>query len=150
MIITENETAVPFDLKSHNGVITLRNPATGNHRTVRIVTQPKDANFAAGQRILQLMTGSDNESSYTGFAFVTIRDLEVRVHVWKSKRGEDGEKSSWQQIAAMIQFPDHYINLGVEYMFEGRCRVCNCKLTNPTSIAKGVGPVCAERAGSNL
>lgn len=29
----------------------------------------------------------------------------------------------------------------------GRCSVCNRKLTDPVSVANGIGPICAERFG---
>jgi hypothetical protein len=132
----------PYNLLTHNGIITMRNPATGNHRTVRITTQGKDEKFAPGQRILSLLTGPDK---WIPFAFVGVRDFSPTVNVWWSKRGANTEKSDWERIALMVLYPDHYLGRGIEYMFEGRCRVCNRSLTNPESIESGIGPVCAGR-----
>ena len=32
----------------------------------------------------------------------------------------------------------------------GKCSVCNRDLTDPESVSKGIGPVCAERFGFNV
>ena len=37
-----------FGLETHNGTITVSNPATGQHRTFRVRTQKPDARFAPG------------------------------------------------------------------------------------------------------
>ncbi len=134
-------------IKLFNGRYTMKNRATGEHRTFMLKTQPEDAAFAAGKRILSLLTGPDNESDYTGFAFVD----EDGIHVWKSKRSLDGSKSAWQYYAELLwsfgvdagfsSFAGEY-----EFMMEGRCARCNRALTEPESIANGIGPICAEKA----
>lgn len=131
-----------YSIATHNGEITMRNPETGGHRTVRIKTQAADANFAPGERIISLLVGSDNTSDYQGFGFV--KD-DGRVIVWKRYRG-NGTPSAHQRLALMVQYPDHYEALGVEYMFSTRCRVCNRKLTTPESIESGIGPICEGRS----
>ena len=50
-----------------NGEITLTNRETGEHRTFRIRTNKEDARFAPGERVIALLTGPDNTTSYTGF-----------------------------------------------------------------------------------
>ena len=47
----------PFDVRTHNGTITIHNPKTGDHRTFQIKTQPADAKFAPGRRVVSLLTG---------------------------------------------------------------------------------------------
>lgn len=124
----------PFNLETHNGCLTLFNPATGNHRTIRVITQKKDANFAAGERVIQLLTGPDNTRSYTGFGFVKEGG---KINVWRKKQGTE-----FDRYADMVEHPEKYQEVGIEYKFEGRCRVCNRLLTDPESIELGVGPVC--------
>lgn len=141
---TATTTEAPFDLATHNGIITMHNPATGNHRTIRVKTQPEDARFAPGERILELLSGPDNTRDYQGFAFVNVLgDGSVRIALWRSKNTQ-----VWRQLAAMVQFPGHYIDkFNIEYLFEGRCRVCNRLLSTPESVASGIGPVCSNRQG---
>lgn len=127
-----------------NGTHTIRNRETGEYRTFRVRTQKDDAKFAPGKRVLSLLTGSDNEASYTGFAFVEEDDIKV----WRSKTGEE-KWSNFDWFADMLfdlaandgkKYGDKY-----EIMTEGRCIVCNRKLTTPESIETGIGPVCAGR-----
>jgi hypothetical protein len=129
--------------KVHNGFYTLNSRRTGEHRTFRIHTQPKDAEFAPSQRILGLLTGPDNESDYSGFAFVD----DQGIHVWRSKRGGD---ALFEQYAEMLwsltldaghsQWAENY-----QIMLDGRCVRCNRRLTTPESIRSGVGPICEGR-----
>lgn len=131
-------TTAPYNLATHNGTITIENPATRQHRTFSIRTQPEDAKFAPGQRIVALLTGPCNESDYQGFGFVAE---DGTVLVWRSKRGGDFEK-----FADMLANPVSWMTrTGVNYLFEGRCIRCNRKLTTPESIRTGIGPVCAGR-----
>lgn len=132
---TATESQV-FDIRTHNGRITASNPATGNHRTFRVRTQPQDAKFAPGKRVVSLLVGPDNESDYQGFAFVD----EFGIQVWRSKLG-----GVYETYARMLANPDAWAEKGVEWQFEGRCRVCNRALTDPVSIELGIGPVCREQ-----
>lgn len=138
----------------HNGTYTLINEG-GVHRTFAIKTQDKDAKFAPGERTVGLLSGTDNERSYTGFGFVK----EDRIIVWKSKRGENGTMSAYEWYAEMLvnaakaiadlqdqEEPEaEFIVRGNRYkvMVSKRCMKCNRKLTTPESIRMGIGPVCA-------
>ena len=51
---------------THNGRFTVTSTKTGEHRTFRIRTQPDDAKFAPKERVITLLIGPDNESSYKG------------------------------------------------------------------------------------
>ena len=132
-------------LKIFNGRYTLKSRRSGEHRTFEIKTQDKDARFAAGKRIVALLTGPDNTADYTGFGFVE----EYGIVVWKSKRGTD-KKSPFDWYAEMLwslaldgalsPFSQDY-----EFMMAGTCVVCNRPLTEPESIRTGIGPICREK-----
>ena len=130
--------AAPYNLATHNGCITVVNPATGNHRTFRIKTQKKDAGFKPGERLVGIMDGPDNIRNYTNFGTV---NEDGSIYVWYNHRSP-----ATMQNAAIISDPVRYMaSHNLEYMFEGRCRICNRKLTNPESIASGLGPECGGR-----
>lgn len=132
--------ASSFNLATHNGFLTIQSP-TGQHRTVRIRTQSASANFAPGQRIVGLLTGPDNEHDYQDFGFVGVLPCgQAVVRLWQRCRTEFFEK-----LSLILMYPDHYAGLGVKYLFEGRCRVCNHTLTTPESLARGIGAKCAAR-----
>jgi len=128
-----------MDIRTHNGTVTLKNPATGNHRTFQIRTQPDDSKFAPGQRIVALMDGPDNVNSYRPFGFISESGW---INLWRKHR----ESKTFQTYAHMLRDPNHWEeNHSIEYLHEGRCRICNRKLTTPDSVESGIGPVCAAR-----
>jgi hypothetical protein len=132
---TAMQTTASFTVGTHNGTITCSNPQTGESRTFRIKTQAADSKFAAGQRILSLLTGPDNESDYQGFAFV---DSMGRVRVWRSRLGTQFEKLG--RFVERLEY--HQQTHGIQVQWAAKCRVCNRKLTTPESIASGIGPIC--------
>ena len=126
-----------FSLNTHNGTITIENTHKGTHRTFRIRTQKPDAKFAPSERILSLLIGADNENDYQGVGFVKA---DGRVILWKRHRTD-----YMQALVRVLQRPDVFRAKGCEYHFEGKCRVCNRKLTTPESVKSGIGPVCGGK-----
>jgi Family of unknown function (DUF6011) len=134
-----------FDLAVHNGMVTMRNPATGDHRTFRIATQADDAAFAHGKRIVSLLSGPDRDDPADWRAFGFAED--GRVKVWSRFRGTDGSRSVWDVYGRLLTWPSHFSEKkGLVYLIEAKCRRCNRPLTVPASIALGYGPECSERA----
>lgn len=133
-----------FNVATHNGCITMFNPETGQHRTFRIRTQPKDSTFNPGSRIVALLTGPDNTHDYQQFGFVNPNGSIV---LWRRFR----DSAVFQAYVNMLRFPKTYMERhGIQYRYEGRCRVCNAKLTNPDSIISGIGPICGGRQAGDV
>ena len=139
-----------------NGIYTIRFTKSGDHRTLRVKTVRQGK--LQGKRILELLTGPDNESSYTAFAFVE----DDHVMVWKSKRAPAKPRgyfegsywsplySKWQKAAAVftdlvLRGQGGYWKSYCELMLSANCRRCNRTLTTPESIEAGIGPECAQR-----
>ena len=137
MIETEPRIDDVFNIATHNGIVTVENTNKGTHRTFRIKTQPTDAKFAPGERILSVLTGSDNTSDYTQVAFVKE---DGRIILWRRY-----EQSQYAQVVRVLQYPEHYKAIGCVYHYEGHCRRCNRLLTTPESLRSGIGPVCDGR-----
>jgi hypothetical protein len=153
-----SETAPKRAAKIFNGKYTVLSPS-GEHRTFRIKTMPsadkqreqnpdpKFKPFAPDKRVIGLLTGSDNQSSYTNFGFVD----DDGIHVWTSKRGTDGgEKSQYEKNAACLWSlltteKGFFAQRGFTVEQSCTCVVCNRELTNPESILTGIGPECAGR-----
>jgi hypothetical protein len=131
-----------FSPKTHNGAITVHNPKTEGHRTFLIRTMARGA--YEGKRIVMLLIGPNREdnSSWMWFGFATE---QYGISVFRSKRG-NGKPSSFEKLARILNAPKKGEKAGLRFLFEGRCRRCNRKLTTPTSIESGMGPVCAGRA----
>ena len=137
-----------MNLKIFNGRYTLKNRRTGEHRTFEIKTQASDAQFAAGKRVVALLTGPDNTVDYTGFGFVE----DSGIVVWKSKRGEASKKSPYEWYAEMLwslalDSGSSAFAEGYEFLQEGTCAVCNRTLTEPLSLKTGIGPTCRGKTG---
>jgi len=94
-------------------------------------------------RFVQLLTGNDNETSFSYIGYVR---RGVFFYGDKSKIGRDAKSVQafewvWKNLQRNI------ITSNTEIWHEGRCGMCNRKLTVPSSVASGIGPECAERAG---
>ena len=125
----------------HNGLYTIRNKETGNWRTFRIKTQPADAKFAPGERILGLLTGPDNTSSYKGFAFVN----DSGVHLWNRYKNDKNLSVYAKMVWALLTIPTHPLQPKYQIDISKRCLICNRPLTTPESLDTGIGPICAGR-----
>ena len=123
-----------FDITSHNGKLTIRNPKTNGYRTFSIRTQKDDARFAPGKRIVALLNGPDNTKNYQSFGFVR-KNGTISLFLSKST-------GVWKKHDDMIVSPLFYPS--AEYLFEGHCRVCN-RLLTPDSIKAGIGPTCQKK-----
>jgi len=125
-----------------NGKYTLKNPATGQHKTFKIHT--KQRGNLKGKRILSLLVGPDNMNSYRGFAFVN----DDGIKVWSKYCTEN---SVWQKYANILwdvltnYDNSSYIKRGLQLFKEARCIRCNRTLTHPDSIEMGIGPECAGK-----
>lgn len=115
--------------------------ASGERRTIRIRTQPTDAGFAAGERIMAYLSGADNDTAYTRFAFYSLKG-DGKVHIWARFAAE----SVLAQCARVLEDVDAAEAAGLAYALEsGNCWRCGHTLTVPASIHAGVGPECAKK-----
>lgn len=118
-----------MNVLTHNGIVTLQNPKTGNHRTFKIHTVKKGA--LKGKRIISMLIGPNNEEDYLGIAFVD----DSGIHVWNKHKNSLYEKT----VKCLLKIEA----MGLVAQFSGKCRVCNRKLTRPSSISSGIGEKCA-------
>jgi len=147
-----------------NGTFTVSHERLG-HFTVKLWTCAKGA--LAGKRILSLLTGPNNDTDFTGVAF--WNDEAKVANVWKRHRGEKSSQPvdgfAWQTIGWSVyeqklaiwcdlatrgaeqERHGYWFGEGYRLQLEGRCVVCNRKLTHPESIDAGIGPECASRLG---
>jgi len=126
----------PFSISTHNGTITVSNPATGNYRVFWVRTQAAKAQFAPGRRIVSVKDSAE-ETNWRSFGFVND---DGTVEVWRKYRG-----TVYDVYGRMLTTPAPFVDKGAEYLWEAKCRVCNKELTTPESIDSGIGPVCAKR-----
>ena len=125
---------VPFDIATHNGIITIRNPATGQHRTVKVVTSTPDGE--THDKKVRWARELQAECVWKSFAIVTVDGKCLPFRKFASN-------SYFAKLARIIQEPGRFADR-LEFMFEGRCRKCNRRLTNPESLSSGIGPECRK------
>ena len=127
-----------FDIRTHNGFVSMVSKRTGEHRTFRVWTQSEESDFMPGRRLVGLLSGPDNESDY--IAFGVLSESGDVVHLWKKHK----QSEFFRWVSAALLDPDRFVDR-VEFSFDGRCRRCNRLLTCPESVESGIGPVCSER-----
>lgn len=113
----------------------------GSHLTLRLkAASDYFKDLPKGTQVAQYMSGPDNESSYTGFAFVQGHTPRI----WKRYR--DTERITLALRVLLSANSDEAEKLGLAYAMEsGNCYRCGRKLTVPASICRGLGPVCNGR-----
>ena len=134
-----------------DGTYTIENKPKGTHRTFKIGMVRNPGSGIAGQRVVALLAGPDNNSDYSPFAFLDDEGIKV----WKRKRGTPGRPSLFDLYAAILwslcrddDDAEAWREKGAELLIEGRCMVCGRKLTDPDSIRTGIGPVCLSKGGA--
>ena len=123
-----------------NAILTVKSRRTGDHRTYRVRRPKPDAPF-----FLSLLTGPDNETSYTYVGVVDPESLLVRPTKKSTFRCDSVPVRAWNYVMSNVgtgQFPDD-----AEIMHEGRCGACGRTLTVPESIERGIGPECFAKMG---
>ena len=133
-------TPQQLNIAVHDCTITLTNPAKGTHRTFKIETVRGGG--LDDKRIISLMVGTDNHNDFKGFGFVGEDGI---VRVWKRLQGSNGERSMYERYADIFDRPCHWASKGVTFTISLNCRRCGRKLTNPTSLATGLGPECVKK-----
>lgn len=123
-----------------NATFTVQN-AAGEYYTYK-VRQPK----ADMPHFASLLTGPDNENSFTYLGIVNPQTAEVRLTA-KSKMNADSKPVkviAWalRQVWAGKELPQGY-----QIRHEGKCGCCGRTLTTPESLDRGIGPECAKRFG---
>lgn len=115
----------------------LKNEETGNHRTFRIKKQGNDE-WMPGGILLGYLSDSDNNNSYTNFAFIN----KFWVNCWKKYQGTATEKLGKLVEQVILQQKP---NEKLEIVPAGRCYRCGRQLTVPSSVHRGLGPECASK-----
>lgn len=111
------------------------------HHTFRVVLQDDDAKFAPGELIAEFLSGRDNKSDYTSFAFIK----GDKVVPWKRFRGDAHSQllaDANYMVAELIRDPDDNDGNVLRVV---QCVRCGDDLTNPESARLGIGPVCRSK-----
>lgn len=138
-------------LLAGNATLTLVSKKTGTRYTYRVrvpedLREHRDARDVKKIYFVSLLTGSDNENSYTYIGQI-FSDAVKYTHGKKSRLTlEAPGVKAFEWFARMVLNPSAPdLPASLEVWHEGRCGRCNRLLTVPESIARGIGPECAGK-----
>lgn len=153
--------AQSFDFSAHATTVTVQPVVAngkytivhteGNHTTLHVETvdDNEHAKMAAkgfdvpkGTQRVSYLSGSDNQTDYTGCAFL----FGSRVQMFKRFKNAGNLRRACEYIATATLEQRHI--LGIAYaVMSGECYICGRELTDEKSIAAGIGPICARNIG---
>lgn len=117
----------------------------GEYRTLKIATQPLDAEFAPGKTTASYLNGPDNYRNYKGFAFVNSNGS---YHLYKAFAAKKNDSLIEMALRVLLSGREAMVHgLKAYGIASGKCGMCGHKLTTPESLKRGIGPTCAERLG---
>ena len=120
----------------YNGDHTLTNNRTTEHWTFSIRTQKETSRFHPGERLISVLAGPDNNASWRAIGVVE----EGGINLFRRGSMMLITNILFDMLTGRCEFVDW------ELLSATTCIVCNRKLTTPTSIRRGIGPICEDRA----
>jgi hypothetical protein len=144
--ITDAAHARQFILAG-KATVTFKSLKTGEHLTFR-VRSPKPSTSSRPSNVshfVQLRTGGSGKSQFEYLGFLRTTDASY-VHGNKS-RYAPGAKEERAFMFCFGHLKQGKLPPDCEVWHEGTCGRCARKLTDPESIARGIGPECASKVG---
>jgi len=129
-----NSEALSFILAG-NATFTCKNTNTGNRFTFK-VKEKKNTDI----RYVSVMSGTDNESSYSYIGFI-IGGKFLYGGTSKISRSAQSIKVAEYIISNLF---GNTLPSFIEIWHSGSCGKCGRKLTDPESIQSGLGPFCRK------
>lgn len=126
-------------------IFTIKNSKTGNRFTYKVTIPKTETPENSGIYFVKLLTGSDNEGSYSYIGY--IRKGHPQPYFYYGKKSKIGEGSTG--VKAFDVVFNNFIGAGkshvdLEVWHEGKCCRCGRTLTVPESIESGIGPECSR------
>jgi hypothetical protein len=139
---------IKFLLAGH-AKFTLVSKVSGHRKTFEVVKAPPKDGFPEGW-FVKLLVGPDNGSDYRYLGIIrrhsyvgTPNGLAFAPN--REGFGVDACNAMVWFIKLINENKDARFNEQAEFWHSGYCSRCGRELTDPESIARGLGPVCAEK-----
>ena len=121
---------------------TLVSKVTGKRYTYR-VSKSKDSDTMF---FLSVLTGPSNEDDYQYIGSIRTSGVHSIVHGGRAGNPEHPAFKAMDWMLRQIENSNPLqMPVSVEFWHEGRCAKCARPLTDPASIARGLGPECASK-----
>jgi len=148
LIDTQVEIPAAF-IFAGNATATIENTRTQGRFTYKVVAskdrETNEPNVKSGPWFVKVLNGPDNNSNYA-FIGTVFLNLGMFCFNHSKKNTVTKDAQSFQVFEWLTKrlnrddLPDF-----IEIHHSGRCGRCGRKLTVPTSIKSGLGPVCAAK-----
>lgn len=128
-------------VKAGNATFTLLSKRSGVRYTYKVVKTDNNENAY----FCSLMTGSDNESSFSYIGMLYNNDGILSFRVGKKSRvnADDASVKGFEWFINNMHKPE--LSSYMHFFHSGRCGHCNRKLTTPESVLTGFGAICMRR-----
>ena len=130
---------------------TLVSKVTGARKTFEVKYAKPTEKFPEGWMV-SLLVGPDNGSDYRYIGIIRKLDTKIPTNVMTFVRNR--QQFAPEACAAVEWFlrlvnvdKNDVFNAQAEFWHSGFCARCGRELTDPESIASGLGPVCREKGG---
>ena len=130
-----------------HGAFTLESLATGKHYTYRThwsSTEPS-TQWSDRRLFIEVMTGGADEYDYLGMVVGwNVVNGALRVILTRASyfRDDSPVVAAIQWFLRLISTHEDIRDCQVRFHHNGYCARCGRELTDPESIARGIGPVC--------
>lgn len=155
MLIGKLELVVIFMNNHHEGFKTVTEAKEfifGGAATFTVTSKKTDTHYtyevnaSDGDKpvhFVAVLNGPDNQENYMYIGFITN---DGKFIGGKKGRPDAPSFKAFNWVLNMINTTTGDMNDNVTIQHEGKCCRCNRPLTDPISIAAGMGPVCREGA----
>jgi hypothetical protein len=135
---------LPF-ITAGKAVFTIKNKATENRFTYRVIAPP-DKNKESGTLLwVSVLTGPDNHTSYTYIGLIRKRGNNwLFEYSQKSKINHEATSVQVFEIIFNNIWSIGRTHKDLEFWHEGKCCRCGRRLNVPESIAAGMGHICSS------
>lgn len=125
-------------------IFTLESTRTGRWFTYKVVKKTFEDNVFY---FVNVLTGQDNENSYTYLGVVNLN-----FHLSLTKKSKISEDSlSFKALNFFLNYiKNEKLHDEVNFYHEGVCGKCGRRLTTPDSVKIGLGPVCRDNKKETL
>lgn len=129
-----------FLLAGH-AIFTLVSKKTGARKTFCV-----RANEDGTAWFVDLLIGPENSTDYRYLGFMYSKPDGLRLKINKDGWGEEAAEG-FRWMLRHIEGPVEFLKFHeqAEFWHAGMCGRCGHLLTDPESIARGLGPICAEK-----
>jgi hypothetical protein len=123
-----------------NATFTVESKKTGEHKTFKIRQTKPSPQFPNQSFMVSLLSGSDNETSYSYIGITNPLDGNLRLTKASKRTANSSDVITFNWLMKHLFTDKTLTNAVVHHV--GKCGCCGRTLTVPESIERGIGPEC--------